>query len=397
MEQKKLKSLTWGCALLRIFWAFVFIATVFTGLGIFGALKSVGIGSLRAEPMWWVLRILIFVLIGSAIFWIGIMLVYINSTQLGVRYRVWGAILGLIPIANLIMCFLIIHVVSTEVKTEKKRNRLNKARKDEEICKTKYPILFVHGVFFRDSEELCYWGRIPSELVKNGATVYYGNHNSASSCADSARELAERIRKIVKDTHCEKLNIIAHSKGGLDIRYAICHEGVSDLIASLTTINTPHRGCEFADYLLNKIPEREKNLIAKAYNSGAAKLGDINPDFLSSVYDLTSTSCAKFNEENPDSPGIYYQSFGSKLNRPTAGRFPLNLTYPLVHFFDGANDGLVGEKSFAWGEAYSYITTTGKRGISHADMIDLNRENFKGFDVREFYVDMVSKLRARGL
>ena len=37
-----------------------------------------------------------------------------------------------------------------------------------------------------------------------------------------------------------------------------------------------------------------------------------------------------------------------------------------------------------------------KRGISHGDVIDLNRENIKGFDVREFYVQLVSGLREMG-
>ena len=67
-------------------------------------------------------------------------------------------------------------------------------------------------------------------------------------------ELAERIRQIVEETGCEKVNIIAHSKGGLDSRYAISECGMGKYVASLTTINTPHRGCEFADYLLSKIP-----------------------------------------------------------------------------------------------------------------------------------------------
>ena len=79
----------------------------------------------------------------------------------------------------------------------------------------------VHGVFFRDFEHLNYWGRIPEELKRNGATIYYGNHNSASAVRDSARELAVRVHQIIKETGCEKLNIIAHSKGGLDSRAMI--------------------------------------------------------------------------------------------------------------------------------------------------------------------------------
>ena len=88
---------------------------------------------------------------------------------------------------------------------------------------------------------------------------------------------------------------------------------------------------------------------------------------------------------------------GSKLNCAVSGKFPLNFTYPLVKYFDGPNDGLVSEKSFFWGERYQFLTVPGKRGISHGDMIDLNRENIPGFDVREFYVQLVADLKQRGL
>ena len=67
-----------------------------------------------------------------------------------------------------------------------------------------------------------------------------------------------------------------------------------------------------------------------------------------------------------------------------------------MKYFDGPNDGLVGEKSFAWGQKYEFITTAGTRGISHADMIDLNKENIPGFDVREFFVQVVADLKNRG-
>ena len=60
------------------------------------------------------------------------------------------------------------------------------------------------------------------------------------------------------------------------------------------------------------------------------------------------------------------------------------------------NDGLVAENSFPWGCDYTFLTTNTKRGISHGDMIDLNRENIKGFDVREFYVQLVAGLKKMG-
>ena len=60
------------------------------------------------------------------------------------------------------------------------------------------------------------------------------------------------------------------------------------------------------------------------------------------------------------------------------------------------NDGLVAESSFPWGEDYTFLTTTGDRGISHGDMIDLNRENIPDFDVREYYVMLVHRLKEKG-
>ena len=254
----------------------------------------------------------------------------------------------------------------------------------------------MHGVFFRDFKYFNYWGRIPRELEENGAVIYYGNHQSAASVADSAGELAARIRQITEETGCGKVNVIAHSKGGLDTRFAVSCLGMDRYVASLTTINTPHRGCVFADYLLGVIPDSVQKKVAAGYNRALKRLGDENPDFLAAVGDLTASSCEKFNEKVKDCPGIFYQSVGSKLNRAGGGRFPLNFSHRLVKYFDGPNDGLVAESSFPWGEKFTFLTVRGKRGISHGDMIDLNRENIRDFDVREFYVKLVEDLGKRG-
>ena len=129
----------------------------------------------------------------------------------------------------------------------------------------------------------------------------------------------------------------------------------------------------------------------------AEKLGDTSPDFISAVRDLTSSACREFNEEVKDSPDVYYQSVGSVLKKAVSGKFPLNLTYELVKYFDGENDGLVGIDSFSWGEKTTMLKNDrSDRGISHGDVIDLNRENIDGFDVREFYVQLVHDLKEKG-
>ena len=348
------------------------------------------------HPVKYAVSCLTAVLVLAVAFWNGIIRVYVTSVQLGLKLRIIGVLCGFIPIAHLIALIKIISVCRREVEFENDKLILDETRNGKQICRTKYPILMVHGVFFRDYKFPNYWGRIPDALKKNGAVIYYGNHQSALSVADSGAELTERIKQIVGETGCEKVNVIAHSKGGLDCRYAISRCGANQYIASLTTINTPHRGCLFADYLLKKFPESVKNSIANTYNAALRRLGDSNPDFLSAVYDLTDERCKAFNASVTDSDSVYYQSVGSKLRKATGGKFPLNFTYHLAKHFDGPNDGLVSESSFQWGRDYTFLTTEGKRGISHGDMVDLNRENIKGFDVREFYVQLVAGLREKG-
>ena len=61
------------------------------------------------------------------------------------------------------------------------------------------------------------------------------------------------------------------------------------------------------------------------------------------------------------------------------------------------NDGLVGIESFPIENSeFTLIESPYRRGISHEDVIDLNRENIRGFDVRKFYVNLVNKLKNKG-
>ena len=394
MKINKIRKLGLGNKLLILFVVILVPALVW----VFGEIGKHGIKKTWNNNL---KMILILWLLELVVFWVGIILVYLNSGQLGIKLRVIGILVGLIPILNIIALLKIISVTGREYKVEKEKYKLNEKRKNEQICKTKYPLLMVHGVFFRDFKHFNYWGRIPDELEKNGATVFYGNHQSAAAVKGSAEELAERIREILKETGAEKVNVIAHSKGGLDTKYAIAKLGMAPYIASLSTINTPHRGCEFADYILDKAPTALRDKVASGYNVALKAIGDENPSFLDAVNDLTATGCKRINEEIGDydfkENGVYTQSVGSWMKKATSGAFPLNMSYHLVKYFDGPNDGLVGDKSFKFGEKYTFLENKkSKRGISHGDMIDLNRENIDGFDVREFFVQLVSDLKNRG-
>lgn len=348
-----------------------------------------------SHAIFWLRQFGLAFLIEFILFWNGIVRVYLTSVQLGIKWRVIGAVCGLIPVVHLYVLCRLIRIAGNEVVYENEKYLLNQIRAENQECRTKYPVLLVHGVFFRDFRFFNYWGRIPAELKRNGAVLFYGGQQSAASVAECGQELTERIRQIVQETGCGKVNIIAHSKGGLDSRYAISRCGAAPYVASLTTINTPHRGCIFADYLLEHIPDRICSQVASKYNAALTLLGDSQPDFMEAVHDLTASACAGRNDMLPDSPQVYYQSVGSKMNCASSGRFPLNMSYPMVKHFDGANDGLVSVDSMKWGNDFIYLTVPTGRGISHGDMIDLNRENIAGFDVREFYVNLVHQLKER--
>lgn len=340
----------------------------------------------------------VFCIVTSAIlFWNGILCVYTTSTQMGIKWRLLGILCGMIPILNLVILNKIITVTADEVEFETEREAIVHDPNLSQICKTKYPIILIHGVFFRDNKLFNYWGRIPRTLQLHGATIFYGAHQSALPVKESARELAARIKLIVERSGCEKVNLIAHSKGGLDCRYAISEFGMGDYVASLTTVSTPHRGCLFAEQLLDTIPKKIQDKVAKAYNVALTALGDETPDFIAAVTDLTAESCIERNKVLTFPDGIFAQSIGSVMGHPRKGQFPLNLSYRYVKHYDGDNDGLVGENSFEWGEKYTLLRSKGKRGISHCDIIDLSQENIRDFDVRAFYTDLVSDLRQRGL
>lgn len=348
------------------------------------------------EVVIFLLNILVAVILGFLMMLNGFLRIIATSTQISLFKRLAWLLLWWVPVLNLWLTFSICHAVRMEYEFELSKIELNEVRRENECCKTRYPVVMVHGVFFRDWQYFNYWGRIPKELNRNGCTVYYGKQQSAASVETSARELKERVLSIIEETGCEKVNLIAHSKGGLDSRYAISRLGLAPYVASLTTINTPHLGCCWVDQVLARCPKKLLSFVAAKYNRIFSKLGDASPDFEAAVFDLTHDHCSQFNEETGDYSDILCQSVMSRMSSMFSDGVPCNIGYLLVKHCEGVNDGLVCADSAVWGKFLGYLDTPGRRGISHGDMIDLRRENIRGFDVREFYVELVKKLKEQG-
>jgi len=269
-------------------------------------------------------------------------------------------------------------------------------------CDTKYPIFLVHGTGSRDRKLLRYWGRIPTALEKRGAKLFYGHQDSWGSIEHNAEVLKANLEKILAETNCEKVNIIAHSKGGLDVRYMISSLGMADKVASLTTVAAPHHGSKTID-LLCKIPTWLYKLGGIFTNLFFRILGDKKPDFYTASRQFQTSHMSAFNERNPDSDIVYYQSYAAAM-KSSFSDILLFFTHFFVRLIEGENDGLVTIKSAAWTNFRGTLRGTTRRGVSHADEVDARRMNFTRkiskdgiSDIRDFYVNVVSELKRKGL
>lgn len=270
-------------------------------------------------------------------------------------------------------------------------------------CALKYPILLVHGMGFRDRRYLNYWGRIPKYLEAHGARIFYGNQDSAATVEENAYMVAESLKNALAKTGAEKVNIIAHSKGGLDARYLISSLGMADKVASLTTVNTPHNGSVTVDKLL-KLPDILVRAAGGITDICMKLLGDKNPHAYNVFHQFTTASAERFNEENPDCGEVFYQSFGFKMKN-TFSDVTMLLPYLVVRHFEGENDGLLAERAVSRGNFRGMYTSVSRRGISHADVVDIRRMRFSKkksedpleiSDIRDFYLEVVSELKDRG-
>ena len=179
--------------------------------------------------------------------WNGILRIFLTSRRLRLRTRVIMVLAMWIPVVNLLVLLHAMRLVHEEYDFECYKQSVRNVRAESDMCRTRYPLLLVHGVGFRDLRYFNYWGRIPRELTRYGASVYYGNQEAFATVVYNAGDIRKKIEGIVEETGGGKVNIIAHSKGGLDSRYAISMLGAAPMVASLTTINTPHRGCRCVD------------------------------------------------------------------------------------------------------------------------------------------------------
>lgn len=224
-----------------------------------------------------------------------------------------------------------------------------------------YPIILAHGVCRFDQpwqallqldnnddpelDRLHYFKGIRTMLRQHGFVVYHSRVSWAAGVDQRAADLKEQILRVLAATGAAKVNLLAHSMGGLDARHLLFHdrnEGrIHPRVASLTTISTPHAGSPFADWGLDHIPY----LLPLARTLGLD---------LTALADLRVAACRRFNEdpevvafETGAAQEILFQTYAGRQNY--WGVFePLKLPFYIIEKEEGDNDGLVSVRSATW-------------------------------------------------
>ena len=236
--------------------------------------------------------------------------------------------------------------------------------------KTKYPIVLAHGLAGFDElfGVLEYWYGIPSDLRERGAKVYVTEVSQLNSTEARGEQLIDQVETIVALSGKPKVNLVGHSHGGLDVRYVAAVR--PDLVASVTTVASPHKGADLANWLRANVQNGSfgEAVLAAFANSLGTVLGLLsgtsNPqDAIAALDALTSQGAAAFNATYPQgvptsscgegaftANGVRYYSWsgtGILTNFLDISDGPLGLT---SLFYGEANDGLVGRCSSHLGD-----------------------------------------------
>ena len=255
---------------------------------------------------------------------------------------------------------------------------------------TKYPIVLVHGIALKDWRFFRAFGRTERLLSGAGYAVSTADTDSFGRIETNAEQLCDYVNGVLSKTGAEKVNIIAHSKGGLDTLYMIDKLGMADRVASVTFLCTPHRGSRIATMLYG-LPRPVRGFLAFWINFWYKLFGDKHPDALTVCHQLSSAPDGVL--EFSTVGGIYMQSYSTKLDR---SRDDFVMGIPLVfskRLERSDSDGLVSVDSAKFGEYRGHCIDA---SISHTEIVDFMVRKSKKEKIYAFYLALASDLAKRG-
>ena len=284
---------------------------------------------------------------------------------------------------------------------------------------TRHPIVLAHG-FMGSPTNFWAFNGVADALRADGHVVYEGEVPPFHAPAVRAERLAPTIDRALLETGSSKVNIIAHSMGGVDSRYLISTLGYGDRVASLTTISSPHHGSGVADAALSLTPsiaDDALNAVLRAIGSTFSNEGD-EADLRAALEGIAEANMPQFNEQNADDDRVMYQSWAGissvtgfansdARSECEGGEFLLHdgtydhmdallwLCVPLVAGLSiEPNDGMSTVASSRWGTFRGCIPAD---HLDEVGQLDNEPDPDTGFDPIRFYRNVAFDLSSQGL
>jgi triacylglycerol lipase len=263
---------------------------------------------------------------------------------------------------------------------------------------TKYPIILAHGIVLKDVKFFKAFGHSEKLLRENDYATYTAPTDGFGSIENNAAQLRDFIREIMAAEGVSKVNIIAHSKGGLDSRYMIDHLGMAEHIASLTFLSTPHKGSKLATNLY-RLPRVIKHPIACYLHTAYRMFGDKHPEVFKVCEQLQYApegALETLHLTLPDATyeDIFMQSYSSTMAK-SSDDFVMGIPLAFSRYFEkGApTDGMVSAESSQYA-IYRGDCLDGS--VSHSEIVDFMVKKSKKEKIYAFYLELCEDLARRG-
>ncbi|HET7462462.1 MAG TPA: hypothetical protein VFJ82_14510 [Longimicrobium sp.] len=181
-----------------------------------------------------------------------------------------------------------------------------------------------------------YFNGVAAHLGKAGHTIMAPQVNPFGQVKQRGTELGHFILGHVATN--ERAQVIAHSMGGLDIRYALSQvAGVAERVSAVVCIGTPHRGSPVADAIAHRTGPLVKQIPRLLIHQLERNAGALN--------DLTTEVCIARDAVMPDVPGIRYIDVAGDASRGSHELLLFRLAAAIGHITGEVNDGVVTRSS----------------------------------------------------